>query len=169
MLVVKVILVLCFTVFREVVIGSWALLVILYGAGLTWLFLMMRDLPFVHPGINGMQAGFASTFLWATTVYTMHAYGNFGDLSILFYSGLFLSYCLGFLAAYTRQIFLSTIPLEQCTRVVHLDVWARYRMQEYAADQLQSGTAGLTISRNSEGRRSKGDESTGRKLKDPFG
>ena len=135
-LVIKVVLVLCFTVFRDMLLDSWVLTAILYLSGLTWAVLMFRQMPYVHAGVNGMQTGFAAVFVWSTVALTLHKYANYGDLSVLFYIGCGLSYCLGFLAVYTREHYIAMLPLEECSRVVHLDVWARHRMQDFAQSMM---------------------------------
>jgi len=141
-LAIKVVLVLCFTVFRDILLDSWLLIAILYMSGLTWTFLMFREMPYVHGGVNGMQAGFAAVFVWSTVALTV---------------GCMMSHVLGFLAVYAREHYIATLPLDQCSRVVHLDIWARHRMQDYAQSRLQSGGAANMLAESHDRRGQKAD------------
>jgi len=107
MLLIKIGLVLCYSVFRDFVLDSWLLVVVLVLAGLAWLGMSVRYLPFVYPGINAMQAGFACVFLWNTLVLALANYLNIQDRSLLLYLGSVLAFCGGFLACYTREFFIA--------------------------------------------------------------
>lgn len=132
MLVVKVALVLCYSVLREVVLDSWVLIVVLLVAGAAWLGSAMKYLPYVHPGINALQVGCASVYLWCTLVLALERYASIGNQALLLYFGAALAGGGGFLGCYLREIFIASQPLEACETLVDLDVWARYRMQGYA-------------------------------------
>ena len=121
MLLVKVGLDLCYSVFRDFVLDSWLLVVLLLLAGAAWLGMAVRYLPFVHPGVNAMQAGFACVFLWSTLVLALARYTGTRDQSLLLYLGSVLAYCGGFLACYVREFFIASQPLEGCESLMDLD------------------------------------------------
>lgn len=139
MLAIKIVLVLGYTVTRDVLLRSWFVHVLLVGSGLAWVHMVWTSLPYTFPHMNALQGGYASGFLMGSLCLMMSVALNREDTSLLAIFGIPMAVVLGAAATYLREASVASQPLSQCTTLTEVHVWARHRVQAFAVRRRNDG------------------------------